>query len=63
MTEQRRLELEQYHDDIIKLLDIPDNLIDDARQECWVSTLQGNNTTEHMKKWLKAEKKHQYHND
>jgi len=57
------LELEQYHDDIIKLLDIPDNLIDDARQECWVSTLQGNNTTEHMKKWLKAEKKHQYHND
>ena len=63
MTDNEIQSIDDHHETIIKLLEIPPHLVDDARQECWVSTLQGNNTTQHLQHWLKREKRHIYHND
>ena len=63
MTDEQIQSTTEYHNDIIKVLDIPDNLIDDARQELWIATLGNSNPTQHLQHWLKHEKRHIYHND
>ena len=63
MTDNEIQSTTDYHNDIIKVLDIPDNLIDDARQELWIATLQNSNPTQHLQQWLRREKRHIYHND